>query len=153
MNKFVNWKYEWSLGVELIDQQHRDLAVVFNRIGELYLSNDSSLNFDQRSSQLQEQLNMFYVMVKEHFNGEDALMLEVNYPGYNEHAREHLMLLAELRNYIRQVEEELDNINIGILSSLKSWFISHIVGSDKEFSVFFQAYSKRTSPLEYIMNL
>lgn len=142
MNNFFEWRNEWSLGIEIIDQQHRQLAVMLNIIVELYLDNGGQTDSEQRSNQLHEQLKKFYEKVREHFNDEEDLMLKANYSGRTEHARDHLMLLAELKHYIRHIEEELDIINIGTLDSLKIWFITHIIGSDKEFADFLQVHSQ-----------
>lgn len=148
MNKFFEWRNEWSLGIEIVDRQHRELAVMLNKIVELYLNNGVQSDSKQRSNQLHKQLNIFCEKVSEHFNDEEDLMLKTNYPGLTEHAREHLMLRAELKQYIRNIEEELNHININTLNSLKSWFISHIISADKEFADFFQVHSQDeiTSP-------
>jgi hemerythrin len=142
MKNFFEWRNEWSLGIEIIDRQHRQLAVMLNKIVELYLNNGGQTDSELRSNQLHEQLKIFYENVREHFNDEEDLMLKANYPGHAEHARDHLMLLAELKLYIRHIEEELDNINIGTMDSLKIWFIAHIIGSDKEFADFLQVHSQ-----------
>lgn len=142
MKKFFEWRNEWSLGIEIIDRQHRQLAVIFNKIAELYLNNGGQTDSGQRSNQLHEQLNIFYEKVSEHFNDEEDLMLKANYPGHTEHARDHLMLSAELKQYIRHIEEGLENINIDILNSLKVWFISHIITADKEFADFLHVHSQ-----------
>ncbi|MCK4744307.1 MAG: hemerythrin family protein [Sulfuriflexus sp.] len=142
MKKFFEWRNEWSLGIEIIDRQHRQLVVMFNKIAELYLNNGGQTDSEQRSNQLHDQLNIFYEKVREHFNDEEDLMLKANYPSHTEHAHDHLMLCAELKHYIRHIEEELDHIDIGILNSLKVWFISHIISSDKEFADFLQVHSQ-----------
>ncbi len=142
MKEFFEWQNEWSLGVEIIDRQHRQLAVMLNKIVALYLNNGGQTDSEQRSNQLLEQLKIFYEKVREHFNNEEDLMLKTNYPGHTEHARDHLMLLAELTHYIRHIEEGLNNINIGTLGTLKTWFISHIISSDKKFADFLQVHSQ-----------
>ena len=105
MKNFFEWRNEWSLGIEIIDRQHHELAVIFNKIVELYINKRAQTNSEQQSHQLQEQLNIFNKKVMEHFNDEEDLMLKANYPGHTEHAREHLMLRAELKHYIRHIEE------------------------------------------------
>jgi len=144
MNKFLEWRNDWSLGHEIIDRQHRQIVVMFNKIAELYLNDDGKTNSEQRSNQLHKKLNIFYEQIRGHFNVEEDLMLKANYSGHTSHAREHLMLLAELKHYIRHIEKELDNINTDTLSSLKVWFISHIIGSDKKLADFLQANSVNT---------
>jgi len=142
MKKFFEWQNEWSLGIEIIDRQHRQLAEMLNKIVELSFNNGGQSGSEQRSNQLHDQLNIFYEKVREHFNDEEDLMLKANYPGHTEHAHDHLMLRVELKHYIRHIEEELDHIDIGTLNSLKTWFVSHIISSDKEFADFLQVHSQ-----------
>ncbi|MEA1889388.1 MAG: hemerythrin family protein [Pseudomonadota bacterium] len=142
MKKFFEWRNEWSLGIEIIDRQHRQLAVILNKIVELSFNNGGQSDSEQRSNQLHDQLNILYEKISEHFNDEEDLMLKVNYPGYAEHAHDHLMLRVELKQYISHIEEELDHIDIGTLNSLKTWFVSHIISSDKEFADFLQVHSQ-----------
>jgi len=149
MKNFFEWRNDWSLGIEIIDRQHRQLAVMLNKIAELYLNDSGQTDSEQRSNQLHEQLNIFFEKVREHFNDEEDLMIKANYPGHTEHARDHLMLRAELKHYIRHIEEEPDHINIGALNSLKAWFISHIISSDKEFADFLQEHSQDEASSSY----
>jgi len=144
MKNFIEWRNDWSLGHKIIDQQHRQIVVMFNKIVDLYLNDDGKINLEQRSDQLHKKLNLFYEQIREHFNVEEGLMLKANYSGHSSHAREHLMLLAELKHYIIRIEKELDNINTDTLNSIKIWFISHIIDSDKKLVGFLQANSVNT---------
>jgi len=153
MKIFVEWQYECSLGREIMDRQHSHLAVIFNKVCELYFNTDEQTDLEQRSNQLHEQLNILHEKTKEHFNIEDDLMLRENYPGHTEHARNHLMLLAELKHYIRRVEKGLENINIAALRSLKSWFISHIINDDKKFADFLRVHSQDELTLAHSVDM
>ena len=151
MKKFFTWRDDWSLGVELIDRQHHQLAVLLNSMAELYLNSKGETDAEQRAGLLKEQLKMLCEKTREHFNDEEGLMLEAGYPDHPEHAREHRMLIAELRYYLRDIEEERENINKSVLISLKTWYISHIIKSDKEFVDFLQAQSQnKTIPAQAI---
>ena len=133
MKNFIEWQNTWSLGIDEIDQHHQQLAVIFNKIVEIFLNkNTDQIDSEQRSHLMHEMLMLFNEKVREHFHSEEELMHNVNYPGRTEHAREHLMLLAELKHYIKDIEEELDNLNMSSLNSLKAWFISHITLSDRK---------------------
>ena len=143
MKNYIEWKNTWFLGVDVIDQHHQQLAHIFNNIVGLYTNNnDEQVDPEQRPYLMQEMLTTFNVKVREHFQSEEELMLETNYPGRTEHAREHLMLLAELNCYTRDIEKELDSINMGTLNSLKAWFISHITDSDKKLADYIHLQDK-----------
>ena len=153
MKKFVEWQNKWYLGHEIIDRQHRHLAEIFNSLCELNFNIDGQTDSAQRSNQLHEQLNIFYEKTKEHFKFEDDLMLKENYPDHTEHARNHLMLLAELKQYLRHIEQELDHINTGTLDSLKAWFISHIISDDKKLVDFLQLHAQDEFTLEHPVDI
>ena len=143
MKHYIEWRNTWSLGIDAIDQHHQELAVIFNNIVEIYLNNNNEqVDSEQRSHLMHEMLMTFNLKVREHFQSEEELMLETNYPGRTEHAREHLMLLAELNCYTRDIEKELDSINMGTLNSLKAWFISHITDSDKKLAEYIHLQDK-----------
>ena len=62
-------------------------------------------------------------------------MLKAGYPGYKAHAREHAMLLAELKStFAAKLRQGCCNIEPGIMKALRSWFIVHVVRSDREFA-------------------
>lgn len=136
MKEFLEWRKEWSLGVEIIDSQHRQLATILNEIAELSLNVDESIALEIHSNKLHELLSLLHKKISEHFNDEEGLMIESDYPCRTEHIREHSMLRAELKQYIRDIEEGEDRINMETLGALKIWFIAHIMSSDKEFANF-----------------
>lgn len=142
MKQFLEWRDEWTLGIEIIDRQHRDLAKTFNKLVALYINDGGQITVEQRSNQLHEQLSIFSDKVREHFDDEETLMLKTNYSGYTQHAHAHLMLRAELKQYMSHIEEELDRVDLSALNSLKVWFISHIVSNDKEFADFLHMHSQ-----------
>ena len=148
MKQFFTWRDDWSLGVDLMDKQHRQLALLLNRMADHCLNPSDAMDPEVRLQQLHELMNLLYEKSRQHFDDEEVLMLEAGYSEHANHAREHRMLLAELKNYIREIEEERDDINMGVLMSLKHWFISHIIKSDKEFAAFLssQTESLRAQP-------
>ena len=57
-----------------------------------------------------------------------------SYPGFAFHAREHAMLLAELKStFDAELKQECCTMNEETLTALKSWFVVHLSRSDREF--------------------
>jgi hemerythrin len=65
-------------------------------------------------------------------------MQEVAYPGYRSHAHAHVMLLAELKNYCNRITSRDEQLDMGTLYSLKTWFVTHIL-DDRDFAAHFHA--------------
>ena len=128
MDSFFQWSEKCVLGLEEIDEQHRQLAEALNRLVSLYQSltrNPGSDNVNQES--LTDSLNFIYGDLERHFRSEEKLMREVDYPDYQDHALAHLMILAEMKNYCDRFAKHDEELDLGALNSLKTWLITHML--------------------------
>ena len=148
MPEFIKWRDEWLLGVDTLDAEHRDLADCLNRLVRecLHGNNSDTKGSNKRTSVLKSLLDELYLKTKDHFSHEEAIMREEKYPGYNSHAREHAMLLGELKStFAAKVKDGCSNIDPDILSELKYWFIAHVSRSDREFADYLDIKRKSRS--------
>lgn len=139
MAAFITWSDDRRLGIEALDKQHKLLADCINRLmGECrQAETDSPENTVNHGQALARLIDELYTTTKSHFNHEEALMREENYPSYATHAREHLMLLAELKATVANgLKVDCASLNRDILNSLKSWLIAHVSHSDRDFADF-----------------
>ncbi len=128
MKVFLEWLDDWSLGMEEIDRQHQHLADLLNRIATaMDVENGSADKADSLVVRLLEE-------TRQHFNDEEAIMRNHQYPELIEHHREHIMLLAELQEFIREIEEGVRRFDYETLVSLKHWLINHVIDSDMAFA-------------------
>lgn len=148
MEGIFKWRDEWLLGIPTLDDQHRVLADCLNRLvnecASLHGPNGDGDNDPVRKEALKQLMEKLCDRTRRHFAVEEEMMLEAGYPGYALHQREHVMLLAELKStFAARLRDGCCNMNPEILSALKSWFIVHVVSSDREFA---QWLSDRDSP-------
>jgi len=125
---FFQWNENFVLGLEEIDEQHQQLAEVFNRLLSLKQSltrNPKSDNVNQEP--LTDCLNLLYGDLERHFRSEEKLMREVDYPDYKNHALGHLMILAEMKNYCDRFAKNDEELDLCTLNSLKTWLITHML--------------------------
>ncbi|MET0071281.1 MAG: bacteriohemerythrin [Candidatus Thiodiazotropha sp.] len=127
MKRFLTWRDDWCLGIEGIDNQHLRLVELVNQIAGLLEADNPDSDGEATPMQLIQQLQ---VETRLHFRSEEAFMRECGYPEYVSHHREHAMLLAELKELIREIEEGKRKIDIDTLTSLKHWLINHVIDSD-----------------------
>ena len=128
MDSYFQWSEKFVLGLEEIDEQHQQLAEVFNRLLSLKQSltrNPKSDNVNQEP--LTDCLNLLYSDLERHFRSEEKLMREVDYPDYQNHALAHLMILAEMKNYCDRFAKNDEELDLGTLNSLKTWLITHML--------------------------
>ena len=128
MDSYFQWSEKFVLGLEEIDEQHQQLAEVFNRLLSLKQSltrNPKSDNVNQEP--LTDCLNLLYSDLERHFRSEEKLMREVDYPDYQNHALAHLMILAEMKNYCDRFANNDEELDLDTLNSLKTWLITHML--------------------------
>ncbi len=77
----MEWTNELSVGVEAIDNQHKELI---HRLNTFY----DSLSTDSQAK-VMEMLAFLSDYVVSHFRDEEALQVRYNYPGYVDHRKLH----------------------------------------------------------------
>ena len=147
------------LGISDIDNQHLEIANIINKIIKLlqtqqhdnsqFISirakkdeslsrNDNTINNPYHSKpKIGQYLDELIKYTEEHFLYEERLMKKIGYHGLTEHKREHMMLTAELKSYIRDIKSDVEPLDSKSIDSLKSWFVLHIRSSDKALATAF----------------
>ncbi len=123
---YVAWKEEYSVGVEMFDNQHKKLFACLNDLGE-------AINEVQEHAVLTQIIRDLIDYTRVHFRDEEANLQLYNVPGYKKHKNEHEILSKQVVDYALEfaVNKELA---IQVMSFLKDWIIDHILGTDKEYS-------------------
>lgn len=137
MDPFINWRDEWLLGMDDVDNQHRVLSDGINQLVQACheYSVSEAGDKEQQRVVLSELMEALYNSTREHFRFEETLMKKAVYPGLASHSREHAMLLAELKStFSGRLETDRCYMDPDILKALKSWFIGHVSHSDREFA-------------------
>lgn len=142
MRPFLQWRDDWMLGCSALDDQHLELA---ERMNQLYLFlTDIRHNLRKEPDGLKQRLSELCEETRRHFQEEEALMEASGYPGLGEHHREHVMLLAEMQECLREIQANMRLFTLNDLKSLKYWQIDHVTNSDREFAEFLNT---RATPL------
>jgi len=131
MKPFLFWRTDWLLGFDEIDQQHIHLAGLLNRLFNVLGSDSTGAN-----RELHQLLIELVETTRRHFHDEEAFMQPSGYPQLREHHREHALLLAELQEFIREIEEGRRHFTLQTLIALKHWQIDHVLNSDMAFADF-----------------
>ena len=123
-----DWKPEYELGVEAIDDQHRHFAGLIDRI-LVEFRETSDLAYQER---LIAELNAY---ARFHFISEENMMIRANYPSYEQHKAHHRDLLDRLsakegKLAIERSEQSKD----GVVEYLVDWFLLHTTKEDRLFT-------------------
>ncbi len=126
---FIQWKNIYSVGVDLIDDQHKKLIELINELQEAQQSGMASLLMEDVFNRLVE-----YTVY--HFSTEEQLFKDHNYPGAKLHNNEHEEFVNKI-NYLKyQAQDGNLLITLKTLDFLKDWLINHVLGGDQEFGAF-----------------
>jgi hemerythrin len=124
----IKWRKELNTGIELIDNQHKELFSRFDRFLMACEAGHASENLNQL-------LDFLASYVQQHFSDEEELQKKSAYPGYEEHAVEHASFVSRLERLQLDVACEgvaLHHV-IDTNGLLFKWIVSHISSSDKVF--------------------
>lgn len=125
--KFVEWKDDYSVGIDSIDQQHKKLL---NLINQLQTAVDYSTGEEFERDALDELVDY----TRTHFNYEEGLMRDNNYPDFEPHKVQHEKMFKKVGEVLAEYEQDQDTAMANAAEYLKDWLINHINGTDKEYS-------------------
>ncbi len=123
------WKDEYSVGIELFDNQHKKM---FGYLNDL----NSALADDEEKKVLAKILLGLITYAKDHFKDEEVNLKKYNYPEYKEHKKEHEELTKEVLRFAEDFKKGNQDITMDVIYFLIKWTVDHIEGSDKKYSKF-----------------
>ncbi len=128
---FFKWSPEYSVNIKAIDDQHKELVAILNR---LFLA-VSRQEGDKVIAGILDSLTDY---TRTHFALEERLMREAKYDDLNAHMEEHRRLIEKLDRLCKVHMLEEKPIYFEMLSFLKSWLREHIQGEDRKYSAALQ---------------
>ena len=130
MNK-IAWNKDLTVGVEVIDEQHRQWIQRFNDVA-------AAIAAHQGPVQIGKTLAFLMDYSKLHFATEEKLMTEHGYPGLAEQHAQHQELNETLQGLVRDFEEEgaTQKLAEAFNVFLGNWLIKHIRELDLKFGAF-----------------
>ncbi|HEX2938291.1 MAG TPA: bacteriohemerythrin [Ruminiclostridium sp.] len=132
----MKWTDDLSVGVELIDSEHKSLI---NAINELFDACGKGLG----RKKISETLEFMQNYIRTHFSDEEKLQKKCGYPDYSNHCRYHASFIEKVGNYSKRLEEE--GANIALVADFNSfvtdWLINHISREDKKIGLYIKQNS------------
>ena len=127
----IKWRESLSIGVEEIDRQHKELLLRFDMLLAACEEGKGIL-------ELKKLLDFLDSYVQTHFSDEEALQRLWNYPGYEDHHKEHQSFVERIRKLQHEIETEGLAVHHVIETNnlLFKWLINHIAKVDKELGKF-----------------
>ena len=120
------WRDIYSVGNKTIDEQHKRLFEIANRFSEAYDKNHGKQILGTIFQELLEYTSF-------HFEDEERLMREANYPEYPQHKANHEKLVSVALNLKKNFEQGEAGIEQRIMDFIKMWLNGHILGMDRNY--------------------
>ena len=120
---YLAWSEELAVGNTFIDNDHKKLIDMVNRLHSL-------MNEGKGKEVLDKVLHNLVTYTKEHFRREEDLMRSLHFPGYQDHKDEHDKLLKQVLDLQQKFESGAATLSIQVLHFLRDWLINHIGKSD-----------------------
>ena len=122
----IKWTDDFSIENNRIDEQHKKLIVLLNRM----LKNPSAKTDSETVSDVLTEMTVYS---KEHFRTEEELMQKFNVPKLEKHKLRHREYRIKTANFCVSTINGIETVPEEILIFLKDWWIKHILEEDMEY--------------------
>jgi hemerythrin-like metal-binding protein len=123
--ELIKWMPELSVGVTELDEQHKKLITLLNK---LY----SSIKAGSSSKILENILEELTNYTKYHFENEEKYFTRFNYKDTKEHIKEHKKFINKIKSLLEKKDSSL--VSLELLKFLTNWVSNHIVKEDKKYT-------------------
>lgn len=129
----INWKNEYSVGIAEMDNQHKKLLAMINRL----IEEQKVLTDPVTIAELLTEMTDYAL---EHFRAEEYLMAENNYPFKAKQEEQHKSFIQETQEFMNATTNIGPNIlSNALLDYLGSWMVKHILQEDMQYKEFFKS--------------
>lgn len=127
----VQWRDSMSVGVEQIDNQHKELLSRFDSLL-------SACEAGRGVAELKSLQTFLGVYVFTHFNDEERLQQLYKYPAYEAHKADHVYFVEQVMKLMAETEEEGISTRHVIKTNnlLLNWLLNHISIVDSQLGAF-----------------
>jgi hemerythrin len=126
-SRFVAWDDDYSVGIEAIDDDHKKLLTLINNL-------QTAVYYPTGEAFERQALKELLDYTKYHFKREEDLLRKHEYPGFDDHKRQHDEMIARVGSFMDEYERDRESTVEGMTEFLKTWLINHINGTDQKYS-------------------
>jgi hemerythrin len=128
----VIWDPSFSVGIRTIDRQHQELIKIMNFLVENEDANGSS-------EPIISVLDRMTKYAQYHFETEETLMLEYQYPDYESHRGDHIQFKMKTAEFCSDALQDKERLPDEVISYLRHWLTHHILRTDMKYKPYLVA--------------
>ena len=125
------WKTEYSVGVEYLDNQHKTIISLINKL--IKASENSSAGFNYKDI-----LDDLYIYINKHLVDEELFLKKNGYPFFSSHKDLHSNFKLRIQEFNAASEEEPEDFLLKLILFLRHWWDHHILEEDMKYKEFFE---------------
>lgn len=123
---FIPWDEKYSVGIQSIDDQHKQLFGMVNELHDAMLHKKSK---EVMGKVLSELVNY----TASHFATEEEYMQKHAFSGYAAHKKEHDDLAKQAIDILNDFNSGKAVLSLAVVSFLKDWIYKHILKTDMQY--------------------
>jgi len=136
--KHVIWSDRYSMGIKVIDDQHKGLLDFVNN-----LFNHATGKEEEERAFFKDVIQQAVQYIKDHFSTEEKYMLATKYQGYAEHKKAHDEFVITVVKTVKDFEAGKRLVLEKLAYFLKDWVLSHIAVMDTQYAKYFKTIATR----------
>jgi hemerythrin len=129
--KSIEWDDRYSVGVQALDEQHRELVKMTNK---LYLG--SLLEGKEPKDFFVRALHNIAGYLKFHLATEEQFLDTMRYPDRAEHKKQHDNFIKNVFSQVQDFENGLTPALGPVAGYLRDWVLTHIAFTDKKYALY-----------------
>lgn len=127
--KIWEWRNELSVGVSVIDEDHKKLLGLLNELE--YVNNADATS---KKAAIESVISELMDYTDYHFKREEVLMQACGYPGLMSHKQTHEILQAQTKNHLENYKRDSLAFDSNVFCIfLRNWLLEHIAVMDKDY--------------------
>jgi hemerythrin len=127
----ILWDESMSVGIKKIDKQHQELIKIINCLVE----NEDAAGNSEPIAHVLDRMTKYAVY---HFETEESLMQEYDYPEYEGHRDAHTQFKMKTAKFCLDALQRKETLSDDLLSYLRDWLSHHILQEDMKYKPYFR---------------
>ena len=119
----IQWKDHYSVGIEAVDHEHKELIELINRLYDEHVTKGEKPVIEAFFGDL-------FAGISAHFALEERFMREHRYDQLKQHKDDHERLLDEIRDIMEDYASDDKSAGSELASRLEAWFSRHFETHD-----------------------
>jgi hemerythrin len=124
------WRDEYGTNIKEIDEEHKELL---GKINNVY----HAIAIRKDYGTLQEAIESLIGFSRKHFQHEQRLMQENEFPDFEWHRKKHEKFMEDVANLRKEISTNgMKKHNAELVNFFKDWIINHILTADRKYGPF-----------------